>query len=70
MQVDYLIQQFIVTGINNTYGHNFIPVVAEEDLTYSICPEFQKSVADKLSDMKISERKLELPKCVEFQQRY
>jgi hypothetical protein len=58
MQIDYLIQQFIITGINNTYGPNFIPVIAEEDLTYSTCPEFQKGVADKLSEMKIDERKL------------
>lgn len=70
MQVDYLIQQFIVTGINNAYGPTFINVVAEEDLSYSICPEFQKSVTDKLSEMKVSDRKLELPKCVEFHQRY
>ena len=38
IQLDYLIQQFITSGIHTAFGNNFITVVAEEDLTYSLCP--------------------------------
>lgn len=69
-EVDYLIQQFIAEGITGKYGPSFINVVAEEDLSYSLCPEFQKSVSLKLSEMKDSHRKVDLPKCVDFQREY
>jgi 3'-phosphoadenosine 5'-phosphosulfate (PAPS) 3'-phosphatase len=63
-EVDYLIQQYIVNTIQSKYGDNTISIVAEEDLTYKLCPQFKKSIELKLFELKEVERTLELPKIV------